>query len=111
MPDDRLAEILGRETACSIVGEASLPLEPRHSSVRVDTTENMGKLPPVKPTGGAIAISAAVGLAAAAACTQLLTLNMPFGACSRRIREVAPPRLGSTPRASVVRARIGARAP
>lgn len=88
-----------------------MPFVPRHSSVRVDTTENMGKLPPVKPTGGAIAIATAVGLAGAAACTQLLTLNMPFGACLRRIREVAPSPLGSTSRASDVRARIETRAP
>ena len=35
--------------------------------------------PPVKPTGGPIAISIVVGLGLAGACTQLLTLNMPFG--------------------------------
>ena len=36
-------------------------------------------LAPIKPTGGAIGIATIVGLAGAAACTQFLTLNMPFG--------------------------------
>jgi hypothetical protein len=41
----------------------------------------MPQIPPVKPTGGAIGVATLVGLAGAAACTQFLTLNMPFGAC------------------------------
>lgn len=45
----------------------------------------MPQIPPVKPTGGAIGVATLVGLAGAAACTQFLTLNMPFGACARAI--------------------------
>ena len=40
----------------------------------------MGVIAPVKPTGGAIGIATVVGLVGAAACTQFLSLNMPFGA-------------------------------
>ncbi|EEH52286.1 uncharacterized protein MICPUCDRAFT_53720 [Micromonas pusilla CCMP1545] len=36
-------------------------------------------LPPLKPTGGKIMVSLAIGFAAAGACTQFLSLNMPFG--------------------------------
>ena len=36
-------------------------------------------LAPIKPTGGAIGIATIVAFAGAAACTQFLTLNMPFG--------------------------------
>ena len=42
-------------------------------------------LAPIKPTGGAIGIATIVGLAGAAACTQFLTLNMPFGGERRAI--------------------------
>lgn len=40
----------------------------------------MGVIAPVKPTGGAIGIATVVAFAGAAACTQFLSLNMPFGA-------------------------------
>ena len=40
----------------------------------------MGVIAPVKPTGGAIGIATVVAIAGAAACTQFLSLNMPFGA-------------------------------
>jgi len=36
-------------------------------------------LAPIKPTGGTIGIATIVAFAGAAACTQFLTLNMPFG--------------------------------
>ena len=39
----------------------------------------MGVIAPVKPTGGAIGIATVVAFAGAAACTQFLSLNMPFG--------------------------------
>lgn len=52
-------------------------------------------LAPIKPTGGAIGIATIVGLAGAAACTQFLTLNMPFGGERRAI--IFPARPISSP--------------
>lgn len=62
----------------------------------------MPQIPPVKPTGGAIGVATLVGLAGAAACTQFLTLNMPFGACARAIPSSArsPPRTARAPRSA-----------
>lgn len=48
--------------------------------IRQERVEMVHKvLAPIKPTGGAIGIATIVAFAGAAACTQFLTLNMPFG--------------------------------
>lgn len=55
-----------------------LTSDPRGHSTRF--AREMGVIAPVKPTGGAIGIATVVAFAGAAACTQFLSLNMPFGA-------------------------------
>ena len=66
-------------------------------------------LAPIKPTGGAIGIATIVGLAGAAACTQFLTLNMPFGGERRAIIFPARPISIPPPTRLAVRATVHGR--
>jgi len=73
-------------------------------------------LAPIKPTGGTIGIATIVAFAGAAACTQFLTLNMPFGGESGERLSFQPARFlspshpvgraGDCPRSSIA-SRLG----
>ena len=82
---------------------APLPL---HDPARAASEESCPRFPPSSPPAAPSASPRSRGLAGAAACTQFLTLNMPFGACARAIPSSArPPLERRAPRSAAARRR------